>query len=245
MSAESHLASLGISIQEAHDFIFSHVDQPSIIFNLAQQYHVTTLMLSEITGYPTSVVNDYFASFGLNTTRLDALSVLLTYDIGSFAHFFDFDNRADILSTSSLKQGVITLLRDSTDYYRTFDSELFFEADDGIYTSNELGATHLGDHPATPEVLESLFFGTLINIGLAIDDTELQQLTVFTHNENNNNEYQAFLADILNDISPSPSTDDVLAHHVIYYAAGLIEEYWNTPSIYSVLDHSLLGLAVA
>ncbi|SFM84804.1 hypothetical protein [Nitrosomonas communis] len=52
--------------------------------------------------------------------------------------------------------------------------------------------------------------------------------------------------DILSDTSTTPYTDEVMADLMVNnYASDLIKEYWNNPDIYSVLDHSLLGLAVA
>jgi len=70
-SAEFHLALLGVTIQQARDFIFSHVDEPEIIFNVASENNVTTSMLSEIVGFPTSDISAYFTSFGLDAAELD------------------------------------------------------------------------------------------------------------------------------------------------------------------------------
>lgn len=70
-SAELHLASLGVTVQQARDFIFSHADEPQVIFNVAFEHNVTTSMLSEITGFSTNDISAYFAFFGLDTLQLD------------------------------------------------------------------------------------------------------------------------------------------------------------------------------
>lgn len=69
--AELHLASLGVTVQQAKDFIFANVNNPELIFDVALQFNVTTLMLSQITGFSTNVISEFFASFGLDTAKLD------------------------------------------------------------------------------------------------------------------------------------------------------------------------------
>jgi len=69
--AELHLASLGVTMQQAKDFIFANVNNPELIFDVALKFNVTTLMLSQITGFSTNVISEFFASFGLDTTKLD------------------------------------------------------------------------------------------------------------------------------------------------------------------------------
>lgn len=70
-STELHLTSLGVTVQQARDFIFQHANEPEIIFNAALENNITTLMLSDIVGFSVSDISKYFSTFGLNTLELD------------------------------------------------------------------------------------------------------------------------------------------------------------------------------
>ena len=76
MTTSEYLASLGITMQQAHDFIFAHLDDPALIYNTANQYDVTNFMLSEIVGgVTTQQVRDFFDSHGLNSAALEPPAV--------------------------------------------------------------------------------------------------------------------------------------------------------------------------
>ena len=76
MTTSEYLASLGITVQQAHDFIFAHLDDAVLIYNTADQYDVTNAMLSEIVGgVTTQQVRDFFDSRGLNSAALEPPSV--------------------------------------------------------------------------------------------------------------------------------------------------------------------------
>jgi hypothetical protein len=67
-----YLAQFGITMQEAHDFVWSHIDDAQLIFTVAGQYGVTTTMLGEIAGgYSATEVRGFFAEHGLNGALLD------------------------------------------------------------------------------------------------------------------------------------------------------------------------------
>ena len=107
-----------------------------------------------------------------------------------------------------------------------------------------------GGHPGKifemNEGLESVFYGTLLNIFKAFDRTELNQIESFTHTDTNGNEFQALLVEALSD-SPSPSvwTDKELSDHVTVYAKEIIDGYWNDDNVSGILDLSYVALAVA
>ena len=71
-TAAEHLATYGVSVQQAHDFIFANLGNLSFILSMADQYYVTNAMLGEIVGgYTGTQVQDYFSMNGLDSSILD------------------------------------------------------------------------------------------------------------------------------------------------------------------------------
>jgi hypothetical protein len=72
MTTTDYLAQFGITMQEAHDFVFANLEAPALILSVALQYGVTTTMLGEIAGgYAASDVRGFFSEHGLDATPLD------------------------------------------------------------------------------------------------------------------------------------------------------------------------------
>ncbi|OYZ47738.1 MAG: hypothetical protein B7Y13_09510 [Sulfurovum sp. 24-42-9] len=71
MSAQAHLASKGVTMQAAKDFINSNLTSPQTIFNVAKQYGVTNDMLAEIVGVSTSVVKNFWQGQNYAFATLD------------------------------------------------------------------------------------------------------------------------------------------------------------------------------
>lgn len=194
MSAESHLTSLGITLQQANEFILSHVSEPNTIFDIAKQYGVTTSMLSEITGYSTGDINAFFSSFGLETTKLDIVNSssgtreLIASDMtAAFTNIIAFNNNSGALSTGSLRDAIMNNLINAglpqnlvvDTYHAKFNPSNFIGAGDGIFTPSEFGGiTKLGNFPATSEMLESLFYGTAINAYKNLDQDEMLEIGI-------------------------------------------------------------------
>jgi len=250
MSAESHLAKFGVTIQQAKDFIDLNIKQPELIFDAANiDYFVTIPMLSEITKYSESEISEYFISAGIaNPNRLNNTKKLVNSDLGSLEKLVDFDTKIGILSIASLREKVQPLIGDP-DFYPSYDPFFgpgaAFEIWDGKYDSDELGVKHLGEIAATTENLESLFYGTLINVFSRLDKNEFDQIEPIIDN-GSFYENQALL---LNALDSSPSsivwTDAELADLVIHDAARIINDYQssNLP-VGGILDNSILGLAM-
>lgn len=254
-NAAEHLPTIGpsgVTLKEAHDFIFSHLDQPQVIFDISKQYGVTVSMLAEISGHPTDEVIAYFSNAALDTKELDKVSSLINYDLGSLAHFVDFDTNTGALSTASLQAKVKPTFVDPADYDGFFTPLWSSHVVDHVFTPDELGVTHLGSIPHPGEIfeknegLESVFYGTLLNIFKALDQAELDQITNFSHTDTNKNEFKALLVEALSS-SPSSSTwtDKELSDHVTVYAKDIIDVYWDDPNISGILDLSYVALAVA
>lgn len=244
--AESYLNSFGITVQQARDFIDLNIEHPEIIFEVAFEYGVTTAMLSEIKGYPGDIVREYFNSIDTDGRSLDGRSILVNSDLGSLEPLVNFNSKAGILSNVALKEGVKNELPIKAFYDPTFAPEHRDIQKDGSYDAEELGVGSLGNVPATSESLESLFYGSLINIFSALDESEWSQITTLRAN-GSTEDYHALL---LTSLSTSPSSvawsDETMAQMVKEEASYIIEKYWAPGEVLiGILDHSFLGLATA
>ncbi|GJL73758.1 MAG: hypothetical protein NMNS01_29570 [Nitrosomonas sp.] len=246
ISAEEHLAKLGVTVQQAQDFINNNVGRPEIIFEAADQFGVTNNMLSEITNISINNVRDYFTVNGKDSNKLDRTSILINSDTSELEILIDFNNNSSFLSNAALGEAVLPLLFNVVIYGPTFGPIISLQSADGIYDAEELGVGHLGNIPATNESIESLFYGTLINIFTALDESELNQINTFPED----GDLKGFQALLINALSEPPSpvawTDEELANQVAQKAAEIINEYWiGETELVGVLDLSFLGLATA
>jgi len=247
ISAEEHLAKLGVTVQQAFDFIVANVDKPEVIFSAARQYGVTNDMLSEITNATTIEIHDYFVNAGIDSIQLDWTSLLINSDLGSLEHLVDFNDNTGILSNASIREAVQPLIFLPDAYLFTWETIYDFAKNDGNYDAEELGVDHLIDVPATDESIESLFYGTLIKIFSALDQAELDEINV-SREDGSSEEFQVLLLDALSE-SPSSTTvwtDEQLAELVTNEAVNVIDKFWTGEiEFVGVLDHSFLGLATA
>lgn len=244
ISAEAHLAKLGYSIKQANDFINANVGQAEIIFAAARENGVTTNMLNEISGHSTTVIREYFDAAGLNNKEVDYTSLLVNSDLGSLERLISFNERDGILSNSSLSDTVRSEINMPLNYDFTFVEYADFELNDGKYDAEELGVGHLVNVSATNESIESLFYGSIINIFSALDETELDQINTFPRND----DQEEFQLLILDSLSESPTliawSEEELVDLVTSEAVNIIDKYWES-NLVGVLDHSFLGLATA
>ncbi|MCB1984290.1 MAG: hypothetical protein H6936_16345 [Burkholderiales bacterium] len=243
ISAEEHLAKLGLTVQQAFDFIAANVDKPEVIYSAAFDAGVTNSMLNEITNISTSTINDYFSAADLPFQKLDYTSMLINFDLGILETLVDFNNNTGILSNSALRETVKPLVVDL--YDDSFESVIpYLQPNDGVYDSDELGVGHLTNVPATSDNLESLFYGSLINIFKTLDQTELNQIQEFQNNDANQEDFQALLIESLSD-APENFTwsDEQLADLVSSEAAHVITTLWSGIEPVGILDPSYLGLA--
>jgi len=246
ISAEEHLAKLDVTEQQALDFILTNIDQPEKIYSAAFNNGVTNAMLSEITNFSTTVIGNYFEIAGFDSNELDQTSMLLNSDLGSLESLVDFNSNSGNLSNTSLSETVRSSL-DNQNLIDFFFLEIFsFQTIDGIYDAEELGVGHLENVPATEESLESIFYGSLINMFSELDESELNLINKPSQNRNSE-EFQMLLLDAL-DVSSLKGvrSDEELAQLVTAEAAKIIEAFFTGESILvGVLDHSFLGLATA
>jgi hypothetical protein len=202
MLAEDHLIKFGVTVQQASEFIVANVEQPETLFYAALDSGVTTEMLSEITSNSSDVICDYFSSAGFDCGGLDDTSILLNSDTSALENLVGFNKNIGALSNDLLSENVQTQLF-TPDILHFFWSEAnASQKIDGIYDAAELGVEHLNNIPASNENIESLFYGTLINVFSALDESELTQINEFPDN-GNTEDFQTLFLDALNDI-PEP-----------------------------------------
>ena len=246
MSAEAHLAKFGVTIQQANDFILMNVEQPNVIYDIARDKAVTISMLSEITSFHEDVIREYFASSDLDAKLLDDTSILINSDLGALEGLVAFNDNTGILSTISLKEEVQLRLDSPFVYEFVFVPPQEWEklmSEDDIYDAEELGVTHLSNVPATSESIESLFYGTLLNIYSTLDEVELDRLNE-ARDSGTLHESQELLNEALADSSsPVVWADEILAELVIVEAANIVNNFFDDVSIVGVLDQSFLGFS--
>lgn len=236
------LAHYQITVEQALEFISANIKQPDVIFDTAEEFGITTQHLSDITGYSTDIISYFFNSVELDTAELDDIRLLFNSELSNGASLVQFNTRSDELSTASLASLVKSSV-ELVDYSDFLEPIFSYQKDDGLYTPDELGISHLGNGvPATEESIESLVYGTLINVYTALDDSELTELKGFSHNAANVNDYRALLTDALSD--PVNRSNQELADLIADETTTLINEFWYGDVIVNgTLDLSLLGLA--
>lgn len=255
-SAQTHLATYGVTVQQAKDFILSNTSQPTVIFSTAKQFGVTTPMLSEITGFSTDVIRSFFASFGMNTDELNGVippiipsgHKLLPDNLASLSHLIVFNANSGVLSTDALRANILPDAYEP-DYAAVFNPSNYQGASDGVFTAEELGVAHLSNLPATRETMESLIYGTLINAFRAIDESEIFQIVLYlnSHPDPTDDTVTSEFITLMNGVFGDPSSDPVyrddaqLARGVYQVTDGLIDDIMRN-DFDDILITSLIGV---
>jgi hypothetical protein len=177
MSTSSYLANYGVSMELARNFILSNVGNPGLIFETARQFGVTNDMLGEITGYTGDVVRQFFRGYGMDDMALEPKPII-DAELARFGGVLALDTSTGILSVAALHDQVVARTG-SAAYQAAFDPTQFAGSADGVFTPAELGTAAFGQLPATTAILESLFYGTIINLAHSIDPQEAGQLVQF------------------------------------------------------------------
>lgn len=244
ISAEAHLAKFGVTVQQALDFIFTNIDQPEVIYVTAREYGVTQAMLHEITDVPASVIDDYFMGADFDPGRLDHTSILFNTDIGLLEDLVGFNSNTGVLSTDSLRENVQPLIDFPTVYDFPFTARYDFQPADGVYDADELGISRLGGIAATDENIESIFYGTLINMFSRFDQMELSQIKAFPES-GSPDDFRALLSAALNDPPEIAAWTDVeLLDLVVDEAVYLHNHFIQDDFTVGLFDSSYLGDAL-
>ena len=221
MSASTYLANYGISVQQAHDFIFAHLDDPALIHSAAAQYGVTNEMLGEIVGgYNADQVEAYFELHGLASAQLDSAHPLLADDMLQLSNLFTLNNYDGMLSVASLREQVIAQTGLAS-YEAAFDPNLYDGAADGVFTPAELGVSSLGTLAASMGTIESLFFGTLITAFRSVDMEEALDLFYF---EGDDAQFLSLLVNVFADLAePAFFPDSEIVEIVVMAGISLVQ----------------------
>ena len=84
-TAKDVLQSYGLRVADAAAFINSNLKNPQVIFNTAKNFGITNQHLSEITGYPTDVIQSFWLAHGLQPALLDAKSTVTEVNLVEIA----------------------------------------------------------------------------------------------------------------------------------------------------------------
>ncbi|HSH89258.1 MAG TPA: hypothetical protein VK996_04695 [Ramlibacter sp.] len=131
------------------------------------------LSMGDVTGTGTLLDNDEPAPSGP--------SVILPSILGGFTSVLDLNDHTGVLSTLSLRTAILGSVTPAK-YWAIFDPARYGGTGDGTLTAAELGVSHLGNLPATAETIESLFYGTFIDVATSIDFTEAGAIGTFFFN---------------------------------------------------------------
>lgn len=179
------LASLGITMQQAHDWVFSHLNDPQTICDVARNFGITNSMLGEIAGgFSATQVQSFFMMRGIDSSVLDmggmtGSHMVMSSTLSGLSGLIALDtNTTGALSVAAIQTRVTAVTGESA-YAAAFNPANFAGAADGTFSATDLGFSGLGDLPATSETLQSLLYGTLIHVMRAIDLTEISQLQSF------------------------------------------------------------------
>jgi hypothetical protein len=147
------LASRGVTLQQAHDWVLSHLAAPQTIVDAARQFGLTNAQLGEIAGgFSAADVKAFFGARGIDCTLLDTpvSAFALPDNLSALASLVTPDNHAGALSTASLHARVAAATGEAA------YGKAFADAD-----------------------FESQFYGTLVNALKSIDLIEAARLASF------------------------------------------------------------------
>ncbi len=208
MTAAELLNSKGVSMQQASEWVQARLQSPAEIYNICLEFGINSSMLADIVqpfvpGVVASDVETFFTNLGFNALDLrnagplepvpmpspvpapvpeaPMFSGVLPPELSALLSFVSLNDNTGALSNASLREVGLGL---SSAYWSAFNPAQVGGHTDGIWSTDELGFSSLGNLPATAETLESLFYGTVIRLARSIDAQEVNQLDAFlTANE--------------------------------------------------------------
>lgn len=188
------LADYGVTMNQAREYLFAHVDNPQHIYQFAQQYQLSNAMLGEITGYSEADVAAFFRAAGIPDDDEPIVLPFLPEELAGIAAEIAPLLVAENTSTGALSNDV---LRSSIVSSLGISEEAYLEAlnpynlleldptgtiDDSLFDPavlDQLGLGAFASLPPTGETIESLLFGTVINVVNHIDEGEIAMLNLF------------------------------------------------------------------
>ena len=190
MTASEQLEKFGLSVDVAREWIVAHLNAPKAIYDVALAGGLSNDMIAEILsplapGLDGKTVEGFFTLHGFagsalnNSTPVNSKAPVLSDDMTSLTGLVGMNTHEGTLSTASLRQAVHAELDDAGLYSQLFNPDNYIGAEDGLFTADEIGVPGLAAIAATSANLESLYYGTMINVLKSVDTNEVHQLYDF------------------------------------------------------------------
>ncbi|MCL5796769.1 MAG: M10 family metallopeptidase C-terminal domain-containing protein [Gammaproteobacteria bacterium] len=114
MTAQQRLATYGVSMQTAFDFVVANLSTPQIIVDVSKQFGLTNVMLAEIVGIgipnvTADVVKSFFAGQGIDSSLLDSsqtMSSVVSQAQDKTNTISTYDSTALLTGSSSVVQSL-------------------------------------------------------------------------------------------------------------------------------------------
>ncbi|WP_157670349.1 hypothetical protein [Chitinibacter sp. GC72] len=256
MNAAQLLNQYQVTMDQAKDWIMSHLYDPALVFNTARSIGLTSNMLAEIVapvvpGVTAQQVEDFFTAQGLAGFQLRGSIVdttppadsreFLPEDMAALSSLVTMNTHSGVLSTEALRKAALDNLSNDANYYALFNPASYQGAADQYFSGAELGIAGHAGFAATTANLESVYYGTVINTIQAIDYSEIQAINAFTKKYDviaiearpdlypkQANELFALLQSVFEDpASPPIYTDQTLAQIIVQSTVGMAGEISN------------------
>ncbi len=254
-SAAQHLATFGVSVDQARAFIDANINNPQVIFNVASQNGVTNAMLGEIAGgFSAAEVEAFFAFNNIDSSSLnpgvvappapmpdDGLGLIPEEWLGIASSLVALNTETGVLSNASIRSQILSFANISESQYLAALDPLNWAdpatVSDAVFSPEELGFSHLGNLSATPETVESLVFGSIIKVVKSIDAVEAASLQSFvvsneTALSNMDPVVTGQLIDLMADVLSTPASpplvsDEQLSQSLAFAGVALVGVFEN------------------
>lgn len=199
------LAAEGVTMNQARDFLLANVSNPQYIYDVAQMYGLDNAALGEITGYSAAEVAAFFSAAGVGGGGGSGggggggggggvILPFLPEELAAVAMqiaplLIEPNTSSGALSNAALRAGIIDTLGiteqaylAALDPYKLLELDPTGGLDDSLFDPavlQQLGLGALASLPPTGATIESLLFGTVINIATSLDEGEAMQLGAF------------------------------------------------------------------
>ncbi len=214
MSTSAKLASLGVTLIQARDFIMANISSPATIYQVAMANGINSQMLADILstefpGITALEVEHFFNQRGLSPAGLQSPSdesnsarQLMPLEFAELSAVVRPNERTGTLSNESIRATVAAVT--GLDTYKFAFAPFNFQGhEDGIFSGEDLGVAGLAPFKATWENMESLWLGTALNMLEAIDVTEMASIEAFI------TDHEALL------VAEDPATLDTLFGQIV------------------------------
>jgi hypothetical protein len=192
MTTRAKLASLGVTMTQAHDFIMANLGSPATIYQVAVQFKINSQMLADIVsidfpGLSAGAVEAFFAGQGFSASDLRSPNYggssnlqLMPGEFSAMSTLVRPNERTGDLSNEAIRAKVAA--KTGLDTYKLAFAPFNFKGnEDGVLSGQDLGVSGLANitNP-TWEKMESLWMGTALNMLEAIDVSEMERIDAFT-----------------------------------------------------------------